>query len=99
VSKITASACGEECQVRIPGVCNHNPETTVAAHINGGGMGTKQPDSELSYACSSCHDVIDGRTNPTGLLPETVKLYHHEGAMRTRKILIEKGLIKLEGKQ
>lgn len=31
-TKLTKAARGRECQVRIPGVCNGNPETTVLAH-------------------------------------------------------------------
>lgn len=99
MSKITKSARGEDCQVRIPGACNRNPETTVFAHINGGGMGMKQPDTEGSYCCSGCHDVIDGRDryNPRGLEwdLEYVHLAHLEGCIRTRAILIEKELIKI----
>lgn len=104
MSKITQSAKGEDCQVRIPGICNHNPETTVFAHINGGGMGMKQPDSEGAYCCSACHDVLDGRAQVSGLVRDMggslannrLRLYHHEGAMRTRKILIDKGLLVLK---
>ena len=56
----------QECQVRIYGVCNHNPETTVLAHLRLGGvagMGQKPPDFPgcFVFACSNCHDVIDGR--------------------------------------
>lgn len=50
--------------VRIPGVCNGNPETTVLAHIrigNVAGIGQKPPDICGVWACSACHDVIDGR--------------------------------------
>ncbi len=96
MSKITKSANGELCEVRIPGVCNYNPETTVFAHIGGGGMGIKQPDTEGAYCCSACHDELDGRTRKLEEFPfrvELLKLHHHEGCMRTRKILIEKGLI------
>lgn len=93
-TKITKSARGEDCQVRIPGVCNFNPETTVFAHINGGGMATKQLDTEGAYCCGACHDEVDRRTRKN-LNTMLVELYHHEGAMRTRKILIEKGLIKI----
>ncbi len=101
MSKITKSARNEECQVRINGVCNHNPETTIFAHINGGGMGMKNNDLEGAYCCSNCHDVLDGRAPIAGRggafkhTEALLGLYHHEGAMRTRKILIEKGLIKL----
>jgi hypothetical protein len=95
MSKITESAKGEECQVRIPGVCNHNPETVVFAHINGGGMGKKQPDTEGAYCCSACHDELDGRTHNNYETKDGLALLHHEGAMRTRKILLDKGLIKI----
>ena len=59
--KITQSAKGEECTVRIIGVCNFNSETTVFAHLGGAGMGLKSHDIHGSYCCSSCHDVLDGR--------------------------------------
>ncbi|MER2105083.1 MAG: nuclease domain-containing protein, partial [Pseudomonas atacamensis] len=41
--KLRASANGQECTVRMPGICNHNPETTVLAHLPCGqkGMGIK----------------------------------------------------------
>ena len=57
-------ARGKECQVLIPGICNFNPETTVLAHIRRGGvggMGKKPHDLCAVWACSDCHDVIDGR--------------------------------------
>lgn len=50
--------------VRIPGVCNHDPSTTVLAHLRragAGGTGLKPPDFLGVWACSCCHDVIDGR--------------------------------------
>lgn len=50
--------------VRLYGVCNGNPETTVLAHIRRGnvaGVGQKPPDLCGVWACSACHDVIDGR--------------------------------------
>lgn len=59
-------AQGQPCMVRIPGVCNGNPETTVLAHIRRGnvaGMGQKPPDICGVWACSACHDAIDSRTN------------------------------------
>jgi len=92
MSKITESARNEPCQVRIDGICSHDPSTTVLAHIGGGGMGFKNPDIEASYCCSSCHDAIDGRIQ-TEFSRELLELWHHQGAMRTRKKLIEKGLI------
>ncbi|ECK2143415.1 DUF1364 domain-containing protein, partial [Salmonella enterica subsp. enterica serovar Enteritidis] len=32
MADLRKAARGRECQVRIPGYCNHNPETTVLAH-------------------------------------------------------------------
>lgn len=58
-------ARGKPCMVRVPGICNSNPETTVLAHIRRGnvaGMGQKPPDTCAVWACSSCHDLIDGRS-------------------------------------
>ncbi len=33
MADLRKAARGRECQVRIPGVCNGNPETSVLAHI------------------------------------------------------------------
>ncbi|WP_223528355.1 nuclease domain-containing protein [Pseudomonas sp. A-RE-23] len=61
--RLRASANGQECTVRIPGICNSNPSTTVLAHLPCGqkGMGMKGFDTVAVYACSACHDAIDGR--------------------------------------
>jgi len=59
-------AQGQPCYARLTGVCNGNPETTVLAHIRRGGIagvGMKPDDVCGIPACSSCHDVIDGRVN------------------------------------
>lgn len=92
--KITDSARLEECQTRIPGHCNFDPETTVPAHENGGGMGTKQSDLFIAYECSACHAVVDGHAkseHPRAL----IDLWHLQGILRTQRILLEKGLVKL----
>lgn len=60
--KITQSAKGENCTLRIGGVCNHNSETTIFAHLKGNkGTGTKNHDLFGIYCCSSCHDFLDDR--------------------------------------
>ncbi|WP_064596138.1 nuclease domain-containing protein [Pseudomonas sp. DR 5-09] len=61
--KLRNSARGQDCTVRMPGTCNHNLETTVLAHLPCGqkGMRMKGFDTVAVYACSACHDVIDGR--------------------------------------
>lgn len=97
MSKITESARGEECQVRIPGVCNFDPEKTVWAHANGlaagKGRGLKSPDALGTYACSACHDVIDGRVRHDWLDPMEVLLAFHEGHQRSFIKLLQKGLV------
>ncbi len=85
----------EECQVRIPGVCNGNPETSVLAHIRLAGLcgtGIKPPDLIATIACSACHDEIDRRTNfvDAGYAKECAL----EGLARTQVIWLKEGVIK-----
>ena len=94
MSKIRKSARGEDCQVRIPGICNFNSETVVLAHKNGGGMGYKANDIHSAYTCSPCHDAIDHRVNTTFTRCE-IDLMFYDGVVRTQLILIEKGLLKI----
>lgn len=90
--KLRNSARGQDCTVRIPGVCNFDPATTVLAHINGGGMGMKNENYLGSFTCSACHDMIDGRAK-SSFSKEQVKLWHWEGVERTWAIWIKMGLI------
>jgi len=90
------AARGRPCQVRIHGVCNCNPATTVLAHVRMigiSGMGIKVPDALASFACSACHDAIDRRAH-TDLDREFVQLAHLQGVMRTQAILIREGALK-----
>lgn len=91
-SKITKSARGEDCQVRIPNICNFDSSTTVFAHLSGGGIGIKVNDIHGAYCCSSCHDYIDGRTK-TKHDKKEIKLWHLEGVIRTQNILLKKFLL------
>jgi len=93
MSKLRKSAKGRECQIRIPGICNHNNETVVLCHLGGAGMGTKNHDIFGAFGCSACHDVVDGRVN-RGLFPQERKMWFYEAMVRTQKIWIEEGLIK-----
>jgi len=95
VSKISESAKGQDCTIRLPG-CNGNPETVVLAHINGirfgHGVGKKVNDIHGAYACSHCHDVVD-RRKYTNISNIEIKLAHYEGVLETQIRLIEKGLL------
>ena len=91
-TKLTKSARGQKCQIRINNVCNFDPETTVLAHLNGGGMGMKHEDFLGAYACSDCHDAIDHRSKHK-FSNEFLKIAHYEGMVRTQKIMHSLGLL------
>lgn len=102
MNKYTKSARGQECQVRIPDVCNYNPETTIFAHLNGAGMGMKHSDIHGAYCCSKCHDWLDGGYVNIKLPSASDKflklhrdIYHLEGVIRTQQIMIKEGILKL----
>jgi hypothetical protein len=91
--KITESARGEDCTVRLPGICNFNPETVVFAHLNGVrfGHGVGKKTKWGAYACSACHDEIDRRTR--NLEADYVKLALYEATIETLNRLAAKGLL------
>ena len=80
------NAKGKPCMVRLPG-CNGGNETTVLAHYRlAGYCGTGiKPDDDVfgAWACSNCHDRIDGRVN-CGLPRAELRLAHAEGILRTQ---------------
>jgi hypothetical protein len=97
MSKITQSANGVFCQVRLQGICNHDYRTTVWAHANGSaagkGIGMKSHDLLGAYACSNCHDVYDRRVPCDSIPREHVELSFWEGHARSLTLLIERGII------
>lgn len=98
MSKIRQSARGQACQVRLAGVCNGNRETTVLAHYRlpeTCGVGMKPPDYLGAWACSSCHDAIDGRVK-TDYTHDELRLAHAEGVFRTWSKLVSQDLIKIK---
>ncbi len=95
MANLRKEARGRECQVRIYGICNGNPETTVLAHYRMAGIcgtGMKPEDLIGAWACSACHDEIDRRTH--NLDNKDARLYHLEGVIRTQAILLKEGKIK-----
>lgn len=79
--------------IRVPGICNRDPETTVLAHarmIGISGMGTKAPDIFGAWACSACHDYVDNRRpNSAGSVQRRLDLL--EGVIRTQYELLQMG--------
>lgn len=95
MSNLRKAAKGQECQIRLGGICNFNPETTVLAHYRLAGTcgtGMKPPDLLGAWACSECHSAVDGRGS--ALTRDTVRLAHAEGILRTICALIKMGLVK-----
>lgn len=96
MSKLTEAARGMDCQIRLPRVCNFNPDTTVLAHYRLAGtcgMGMKPPDLLGAWACSSCHDRVDLRIFDD-FTQQELDLAHAEGVMRTLNELIRRGKLK-----
>ena len=90
-TKITKSAKGEDCTLLL-GNCSSN-ETVVLCHIGKNrGMAIKCSDHFAVYACSNCHDVIDGRAAALygDEMVESAKMIALE---RTQQKLIDKGLL------
>ncbi len=97
LSAIRKSARGQECKVRVPGVCNGDPDTVVLAHLNGAGVGMKAPDWKAADACSACHEWLDGGYANKGERKEYRDLLHLEGVMRTQDRLINDGFMVIKG--
>lgn len=85
-------ARGRPCQIRIPGICNGNPETSVLCHLPGAGMALKSDDRHAAIGCSDCHDCVDSR-NMHGLPQDERRLHLLEGIIRTQKLWISEGLM------
>lgn len=89
------SARGEDCSLRIPGVCNFDPETTILAHVPCGMRGTsiKGPDIIGVYACSACHDLLDDRVRGEAINGWDVI----RALAETQVKLVQKGLVTVKG--
>lgn len=97
MSRLRDYARGQECQVRLSGVCNFDPATTILAHLNMlgiSGRGIKAPDLLACHACSECHRCIDSNGQTHGLERDFVRLAFFEAMARTQYKLIKDGVIK-----
>ena len=95
MNKLTKHAKGEDCSIRLPMVCNFNPETTVPCHMPGVrfGHGVARKTDFFAFGCSSCHDVVDGRAKAPHLTAEQIRISHLEGVLETQMKLKAKGLL------
>lgn len=87
---IRKAARGQNCTLRLP-CCNGNPETTVLAHIRNSafcGVGMKPHDIMGLFACSSCHDALDGRSNIECTDYDVLRAH-----LETLDILLREGII------
>jgi hypothetical protein len=59
--KLRDSAKGKDCTLRLEGICNFDPATTVLCHVpcNMRGTSLKGPDVVACFGCSACHAVLD----------------------------------------
>lgn len=90
---LRADAAGKPCTIRVPGVCNFDPSTSVLAHVRIAGItggGQKAPDILAAIACSACHDLVDGRVKSRWTKDE-LRLMHLEGVARTLYQLTRQG--------
>lgn len=94
---IRESARGEQCLVRIPGVCTHDPATVIWSHARygaaGRGKSTKATDLAGAYCCTACDAVYDGqRPRPEGMSRLDIDQAWDMGHFRSLVRLVEKGL-------
>lgn len=99
--KILAAARGADCTINSLW-CNYDPETTVAAHYRAAGecgTGVKPDDTSIAFACSTCHDWLDGRLHPDDEVIDRLDTigvkdwYWFRGMRRTFRLLLETGVL------
>jgi len=94
--KLRDSARGRDCELRLIGTCNHNSETTVLCHIGRDrGTAIKCNDTMAVFACSSCHDAIDGRTSYDSIANPNIQDDLLRALEATQDYWIREGLLKI----
>ena len=90
MTNLRKEARDRPCQIRLPGVCCHQRETTVLAHyrLPGlGGLGLKPDDLLGAWACHACHAYVDTHHDDA-----TARAFL-EGVLRTQNQLLREGLL------
>lgn len=85
--------------MRLPNICNWNPETTVLSHIRRGGdinagMSKKPCDLNATWACSDCHDVLDRRNNMGSYTKSELDSWITDAHCRYLVKLVDLGVLK-----
>lgn len=97
MSKITESARGEECTVRIIGVCSYDPEKTIWSHCRHGAAGKGKAIKALdicgAYACTNCDMAYDQLIGVPHMTRSEVDLDWFKGHVRSLVKLHEKGIL------
>ncbi len=99
VSKLRAFARNQGCTLRVKGVCNSNPETTVLAHVKSQGhgtMGAKPHDLSAVHACSACHAWIDGEGARQGVTRDFIDALIFPALLETLNRVIDAGLVEVK---
>lgn len=99
MSRITASANGQDCQVRYTGICTYDPATTIWSHCRHGAAGRgkaiKALDLAGAYACTACDAVYDGQTpRPEGMTRVDADVDWFMAHLRSLVILRDLGIVK-----
>ena len=95
MTDLRLAARDRECTIRLDGICNHDPNTSVLCHYRMAGLsgvGLKPVDAVAAIGCSACHDAVDRRTH-LELDYDFVRHMHLEGVARTIAIFADEGLI------
>lgn len=80
--------------MNISGVCSYDPSTVVFCHFpdESHGMAQKSDDISGGFACSACHDAIDGRL---GEFVDHKDWYLRRAQTRTTRKLLEIGVLRI----
>lgn len=93
MKKITNSARGRNCEIRLPGICAPGPEneTVVFCHfrqIGISGLGFKTDAPIGAYGCAACHAFVDSHHDCA------TQLAFAEGCFRTINIMWRDGIVR-----
>jgi hypothetical protein len=88
---LLAMARGKRCLLQVPGVCNCDPRTTVAAHsnwsIHGKSGARKADDMYVVNSCSACHSWLDQGSAPKAEKLAVFMRAHLDQVLEWRRIV------------